>query len=61
MLVGRVMSEHLCLPVLYDSVHLNMQRQAVLVNIGPGSPGAKQVTDRLLKTKPLKPKRQARG
>ena len=61
MLVGRVMSENLCLAVLYDSVHFNRQRQTVFVKFGLGSPGAEQVTDGLLKTKPLKPKRQARG
>lgn len=49
------MRENLCLAVLYNSVHLNRQRQAVLVKFGLGSPGAKQVTDALLKTKSLKP------
>ena len=55
MLVGRVMSKHFCRAVFYESVHFDRQRQA-LVKIGLGSPAGKQITDGLLKTKPLKPK-----
>ena len=53
------MSKSVCLAVLYESVNLIWQRQTVLVKLSLGGPRTKQLTDGLLKTKPLKMMRQA--